>query len=99
MPEHDPTHADRLTAYRRAHGAEKATQEDAMRVVERWKAALVAGRGALWSPTIRAAIGAGVPWLDVHCPGCKTMLAGTDSYCAAGPAVTTAITPLLTASA
>ena len=24
----------------------------------------------LWSPTIRAALIAGTPWLDVHCPGC-----------------------------
>jgi hypothetical protein len=34
-----------------------------MRVVERWNAALAAGRGALWSPTIRAALIAGMPWL------------------------------------
>src|SRR5271166_29687 len=26
----------------------------------------------LWSPTIRAALIAGTPWLDVHCPGCGT---------------------------
>ena len=26
----------------------------------------------LWSPTIRAALLAGTPWLDVFCPGCKT---------------------------
>src|SRR5271168_2361816 len=26
----------------------------------------------LWSPTIRAALIAGMPWLDVHCPGCGT---------------------------
>jgi hypothetical protein len=25
-----------------------------------------------WSPTIRAALLAGTPWLDVHCPGCGT---------------------------
>jgi hypothetical protein len=24
----------------------------------------------LWSPTIRAALVAGTPWLDVFCPGC-----------------------------
>jgi hypothetical protein len=26
----------------------------------------------LWSPTIRAALVAGTPWLDVFCPGCGT---------------------------
>jgi hypothetical protein len=26
----------------------------------------------LWSPTIRAALVAGTPWLDVFCPGCVT---------------------------
>ena len=26
----------------------------------------------LWSPTIRAALLAGTPWLDVFCPGCGT---------------------------
>src|ERR1700681_1130100 len=25
-----------------------------------------------WSPTIPAAVVAGMPWLDVHCPGCRT---------------------------
>jgi|SRR6516164_1458529 hypothetical protein len=72
MPEHDPTHADRLSAYQRARAAEQAARDDAVRVVERWNAALAVGRGALWSPTIRAAILAGMPWLDVYCPGCRT---------------------------
>jgi hypothetical protein len=26
----------------------------------------------LWSPTIKAALLAGTPWLDVFCPGCGT---------------------------
>jgi hypothetical protein len=26
----------------------------------------------LWSPTIRAALIAETPWLDVFCPGCGT---------------------------
>jgi hypothetical protein len=26
----------------------------------------------LWSPTIRAALIAGTPWLDLFCPGCGT---------------------------
>ena len=29
----------------------------------------------LWSPTIRAALLAGTPWLDVYCPGCGTSCA------------------------
>jgi hypothetical protein len=41
-------------------------------VIERWNAALAAGRGTLWSPTIRCATLAGMPWLDVYCPGCRT---------------------------
>jgi len=45
---------------------------EACAVVERWNAALAAGRGALWSPTIRAATLANKPWLDVYGPGCRT---------------------------
>jgi hypothetical protein len=30
------------------------------------------GRNMLWSPTIRAALLAGTPWLNVFCPGCGT---------------------------
>jgi hypothetical protein len=37
-------------------------------VVDRWNK-LVGGRDMLWSQTIRAAFIAGMPWLDVHCPG------------------------------
>jgi hypothetical protein len=29
-------------------------------------------RDMLWSPTIRAALIAGTPWLDVFCPACGT---------------------------
>jgi hypothetical protein len=72
MPEHDPNRTDRLGAYRHARAAEQGTHEEAARVVERWNAALAAGRGALWSPTIHCAVIAGMPWLDVHCPGCRT---------------------------
>jgi len=60
-----------MALYMRAR-AEKAARDEAMRVVERWNASLAAGQGTLWSPTIRAAIIAGMPWLDVHCPGCRT---------------------------
>ena len=72
MPEHDPTRTDRLALYMRARAAEKAARDEAVAVVERRNAALAAGRGALWSPTIRAALLAGTPWLDVYCPGCGT---------------------------
>src|SRR5215471_18261160 len=72
MPEHDPTRTDRLALYMRARAAEKAARDEAVRVVERWNAALAAGRGALWSPTIRCAVMAGMPWLDVYCSGCRT---------------------------
>jgi hypothetical protein len=72
MPEHDPTRTDRLAAYQRARSAEQVSRDEAVRVVERWNAALAAGRGALWSPTIRCAVIAGMPWLDVHCPGCRS---------------------------
>jgi hypothetical protein len=72
MPEHDPTRTDRMAAHMRARAVEKAARDEAERVVERWNAALAADRGALWSPTIRCAIMAGMPWLDVYCPGCRT---------------------------
>jgi hypothetical protein len=72
MPEHDPTRTDRLALYMRANADKQAAHDEAVRVVERWNTALAAGRGALWSPTIRAAVTAGTPWLDVYCPGCRT---------------------------
>jgi hypothetical protein len=50
----------------------EAARADAYRVVERWNQDLAAGRDMWWSPTIRAAIVAGMPWLDIHCPGCPT---------------------------
>jgi hypothetical protein len=43
-----------------------------LRVVERWNAAIAAGRDIWWSPTIRAAIVAGMPWANVYCGGCRT---------------------------
>jgi hypothetical protein len=53
--------------------AEEAARKETPQIVERWIRALAAGRGSLWSPTIRAAVLAcGVPWLDVYCPGCRT---------------------------
>jgi hypothetical protein len=52
--------------------ADKVSRADAKAVVDRWNAQLAAGRDMLWSPTIRAALLAGTPWLDVFCPGCGT---------------------------
>ena len=72
MPEHDPTRTDRLAAYQRSRAAETTARDDAARVIERWNAAIAADRGTLWSPTIRCAIIAGMPWLDVYCAGCRT---------------------------
>jgi hypothetical protein len=40
-------------------------------IVVRWNRALASGNGVLWSPTIRYAVTAGMPWFDVHCPGCN----------------------------
>jgi hypothetical protein len=45
-----------------------AARAEAKGVVERWNEQLAASRYMLWSPTIRAALIAGTPWLDVFCP-------------------------------
>jgi len=52
--------------------ADKAVRTEAEAVIQRWNDHLALGRDVLWSPTIRAALLAGVPWLDVFCPGCGT---------------------------
>jgi hypothetical protein len=52
--------------------ADSAARAEAKGVVDRWNEQLAAGREMLWSPTIRAALIAGTPWLDIHCPGCGT---------------------------
>jgi len=44
-----------------ATATEQAARNEAVRVVERQNTALASGRGALWSPTIRRAIIAGMP--------------------------------------
>jgi hypothetical protein len=51
-----------------AREVKRSAQRGALRIVERWNAE----RSVLWSPTIRCAITAGTPWLDVYCPGCRT---------------------------
>jgi hypothetical protein len=50
--------------------ADKAGRLEAELVIDRWNRRLATGRDMLWSPTIRAALIAGTPWLDVFCPGC-----------------------------
>ncbi len=52
--------------------AEEAARKEALQVVERWNAE----RSPLWSPTIRCAIVAGTPWLDVYCPGGEAVISG-----------------------
>jgi hypothetical protein len=68
MPEHDPPRSQMLTARMRAGAADKMARDKALRVIERWNAALASGHDALWSPTIRCAVLANMSWLDVHCP-------------------------------
>ena len=48
--------------------ADRAAPEEAEAVVDRWNRRLATGRD-MRSPTIRAALLAGTPWLDVFCPG------------------------------
>jgi hypothetical protein len=62
---------DMIAAMRR-EAADRAKRDEAVRVVECWNRAITAGRNIWWSPTIRAAIVAGMPWADVDCPGCRT---------------------------
>jgi hypothetical protein len=52
--------------------ADRAARAEAEAVIQRWNDQLSRGRDMLWSPTIRAALIAGTPWLDVFCPGCGT---------------------------
>jgi hypothetical protein len=49
------------------NAADRAARAEA--VIQRWNDQLALGRDMLWSPTIRAALIAGMPWLDVFCPG------------------------------
>ena len=56
----------------RRDAADRAVRAEAKTVIQRWNDQLALGRGMLWSPTIRAALLAGTPWLDVFCPGCGT---------------------------
>jgi len=80
MPEQDDRwHRPSAAELKRRHAEraqreamEEAARREALQIVERWNHALAAGRGGLRSPTIGAAVLAGMPWLDVYCPGCRT---------------------------
>jgi hypothetical protein len=52
--------------------ADRAARVEAEVVVDCWNRRVATGRHMLWSPTIRAALLAGTPWLDMFCPGCGT---------------------------
>jgi hypothetical protein len=54
------------------NATDKAARAEAKAIVDRWNEQLASGRDMLWSPTIRAALLADMPWLDVFCPGCGT---------------------------
>jgi hypothetical protein len=49
-----------------------AARTEAKAVIEHWNEQLAASRDMQWSPSIRGALIAGTPWLDVCCPGCGT---------------------------
>jgi hypothetical protein len=59
----------------RTHAESEAAVAEARRVLVRGNEEIAAGRDMWWSPTIRAALVAGMPWLDVHCPCCGTIRA------------------------
>jgi hypothetical protein len=61
-----------LAAFVRAYAANHAARAEAEGVVQRWNDAIATGADIWWSPTLRAALVAGTPWLDVYCPGCQT---------------------------
>jgi hypothetical protein len=64
-----------IKAGAKRNAADKAVRAEAKAVVHRWNEQLASGRDMLWSPTIRAALLADTPWLDVFCPGCGTSCA------------------------
>ena len=69
------TRLPELLAKWRTRAQSEAAVAEARRVVVRWNEEIAGGRDMWWSPTIRAAIVAGMPWADVHCPGCGTIRA------------------------
>jgi hypothetical protein len=69
MPDDHPYRkTPRVADLRQKRAADGGAREAALGIVERRNDE----RSPLWSPTIRCAITAGTPWLDVYCPGCRT---------------------------
>jgi hypothetical protein len=62
---------DMLRTWRNSAEA-AAARAEAEATVERWQWAISTGRDIWWPPTIRCAVVAAMPWLDVYCPGCHT---------------------------
>jgi hypothetical protein len=52
---------------------DRARQERARAVVALWNAGLAGDELPMWSPNLRAAVLAGMPFLDVLCPACVTI--------------------------
>jgi hypothetical protein len=71
-PSMRPDMRARHQGWRRQAQGDRAARIEAELVIDRWNRRLATGREMLWSPTIRAALIAGTPWLDVLCPGCGT---------------------------
>jgi hypothetical protein len=57
-----------IAIHTKRQAADAAARAQAKAVIDRWNEQLAAGRDMLWSPTIRAALIAGTPWLDVSLP-------------------------------
>jgi hypothetical protein len=51
--------------------ADRAARLEAELVIDRWNRRLATGRDMLWFPTIRAALVAGTPWLNVFLSGVR----------------------------
>jgi hypothetical protein len=60
-----------IKAGAKRNAADKAARGEAKAIVDRWNEQLATGRDMLWSPTIRAALLADMPWLDVFLPGLR----------------------------
>jgi hypothetical protein len=55
--------------------ADRAARADAAEVIARWNERLAAARPAWFSPTLGAALITGHHWLEVYCPGCRSVRA------------------------
>ena len=55
-----------------ADACSRTAHDEVVRIIEHWDAALAVGRGVLWSPTIRCAVIADMPWLDVRRVTCAS---------------------------